>query len=96
MDTILNWIQKWYLRQADGDWEHSYGVRIHTIDNRGWRVTIDLAETGLEDMQLPRYKIDISDSNWLAIWIENKQFNGAGDPGKLRAILEKFRDIVQQ
>ena len=22
----LEWLQKWYLEQCDGDWEHGYGV----------------------------------------------------------------------
>ncbi len=34
MDT-LNWIQSWYYENCDGDWEHSYGMRIDTVDNPG-------------------------------------------------------------
>ena len=38
-------LEEWYARQCNGDWEHHYGVRVETIDNPGWRVRIDLAET---------------------------------------------------
>jgi hypothetical protein len=41
----LERLQRWYLGECNGDWEHSYGVRIDTLDNPGWIVTIDLHET---------------------------------------------------
>lgn len=37
----------WYVRECDDDWEHSYGVKIDTLDNPGWTIAIDLRETSL-------------------------------------------------
>jgi len=34
--NVMERIQDWYRRQCDGDWEHSYGVKIETLDNPGW------------------------------------------------------------
>jgi hypothetical protein len=31
---------EWYTKQCNGDWEHSYGIRIDTIDNPGWSLTL--------------------------------------------------------
>ena len=45
----LTWLQSWFLEQCDGEWEHSYGVRVDTLDNPGWSLEIDLAGTALQD-----------------------------------------------
>lgn len=44
MDTLQE-LQRWYRSQCNGDWEHSYGVKIDTLDNPGWSVTVELADT---------------------------------------------------
>ncbi len=43
-------LQRWYLGQCDGEWEHGYGVSIDTIDNPGWRLRVELADTALQEM----------------------------------------------
>lgn len=47
-DENLNWLMNWYVRECNNDWEHSYGVKIDTLDNPGWTIEIDLRETSLE------------------------------------------------
>ena len=43
MDSnLIHWIEKWYKGNCNGDWEHSYGITIETLDNPGWDFTIDL------------------------------------------------------
>ncbi len=32
---LLTWVQRWYLDQCDGEWEHEWGVKIDTLDNPG-------------------------------------------------------------
>jgi hypothetical protein len=39
----LTWLMRWYLAECNGDWEHSYGVRVETLDNPGWSLKIDSA-----------------------------------------------------
>lgn len=48
--SIIARLQQWYLAECDGEWEHSYGVTIETLDNPGWFVSIDLSETYLSDV----------------------------------------------
>jgi len=47
MDHIdpLRALEDWYASVCDGDWEHTYGVKIGTLDNPGWTVDIDLRQT---------------------------------------------------
>ena len=45
--NILIWLQNWYDKQCDGDWEHTYGIQIGTMDNPGWSVKISLIHSGL-------------------------------------------------
>jgi hypothetical protein len=47
MDPLTQ-LERWYLSQCDGDWEHTHGIVIGTLDNAGWSLTIDLLETPLE------------------------------------------------
>jgi len=37
----LTELQAWYVVQCDGDWEHTYGVKIETLDNPGWMLRVD-------------------------------------------------------
>ena len=90
-DSLLEWLQEWYARQCDGDWEHQYGVTIDTLDNPGWRVKIDITDTVLAGQSLERVRVDNSETDWLFYWVENDRFEAVGDPTKLSTILEIFR-----
>ena len=46
-DTLA-WLAGWYGAACNGDWEHDFGIRIDTLDNPGWSVTISLTGTALE------------------------------------------------
>lgn len=89
--TLLAWLQYWYLRHCDDDWEHSYGVSIDTLDNPGWSVRIDLKGTSLEGRGLARQQIERSESDWIHWWVADGKFEGAGGPQNLTDILLAFR-----
>lgn len=36
----LIWLQSFYNRLCDGDWEHSFGVNLTTLDNPGWDLVV--------------------------------------------------------
>lgn len=90
MNDIITEIQSWYSLECNGDWEHSFGVKIETLDNPGWSVEIDLEETELACRGGYHNKFDNSESDWLDIRIGDSKFAGAGDPGKLNVILNEF------
>lgn len=93
MDSTLTRIQAWYAAQCDGDWEHGYGIHIETLDNPGWRISINLEGTDLESRPFGPVEHGLEDdstTDWHRIWIENNRFEGAGDPTKLVFMLEQF------
>ena len=93
MDNLMNTIQElqqWYQSQCDGDWEHGFGVRIETLDNPGWLVTIELTDTELADQPFIEISHLEHDIDWIHCQIRDNKFEGAGGPLKLDEILHTF------
>lgn len=91
----LEWIQSWYARHCDGDWEHSWGVHIETLDNPGWKVTIHLEGTELEGQDLIQIQIDRTEEDWLYVKVENGVYQGVGGAHNLTEILSTFREWAE-
>lgn len=95
MNTLLD-LQTWYFQQCNDDWEHSYGVKIDTLDNPGWLLTIDLTDTTLSDHSFTEYKygfddpFDIQSDDWIHCEVENNQFKATGGPFKLDEMINIF------
>jgi Immunity protein 53 len=97
--TPLDWLMGWYKKQCNGDWEHTYGVQICTMDNPGWSLKIDLANTPLSGRELSRFRVACNyghETEWWTCWTENNQFRGAGGPAQLGAMISKFRSWVAE
>lgn len=90
MQTVLREIQDWYAGQCDGDWEHSYGIRLETLDNPGWRMTIDLRRTDCEIESTPKQAIDRSDRDWLHWWVRDGKFVATCGPNNLEEAMRMF------
>ena len=95
MNTIQQ-LQNWYKAECNGDWEHQYGVKVETLDNPGWSVTIDLENTHLEDKPFEEVSYgtgkesDPDDNNWVLCKVVDKSFQGVGGPDKLEEIIHCF------
>ena len=83
-------IEKWYACQCNGGWEHSYGLKIDTLDNPGWTVQIDLNETRKQDSVLKRIEIERTKDDWIQYWVEKKQFQIVCGPLNLNEALDIF------
>ena len=92
---VLNWLQKWYISNCDGYWEHLYGVKIDTLDNPGWIVKIDLMDTPIEQKEFDKVTKYISDDNWIHCMVKDGVFDGGGDSNKLEEILLIFKNWVE-
>jgi hypothetical protein len=90
---MVEWLQRWYVNQCDGDWEHENGIIIETLDNPGWSISIDLKNTGLEGIKIPYTLKEVSDEDWVGYSIEDNVFKAAGGPYKLNRIIEIFKEI---
>lgn len=88
--NVLEKLQEWYLNNCDGDWEHSYGLKIVTIDNPGWSVDINLIETKLEDKFFEKIVIERNENNWIHCFVDKGYFKGRGGPNNLIEVLEIF------
>jgi hypothetical protein len=95
-DGLLRDLQRWYARHCDGTWEHHQGVRIESLDNPGWWVTIDLSGTELAGRPFGRVAENVdaggwpAGDRWLCCYVEDGVWHGAGDETKLAAILRAF------
>ena len=91
----LTWLMEWYAKQCIGDWEHSYGIRIDTIDNPGWSLTIDM---GGENADRPKdiawHLVENNEKDWYGYKMEDGKFEASGDPLKLHFLIHLFREIV--
>lgn len=70
---VLKWIEGWYAANCDGEWEHHEGISIRTIDNPGWRISINLDGTPMEGRDFSM-KIERSDQDWLVCWLAGSSF----------------------
>jgi hypothetical protein len=83
-------LERWYSSNCNGDWEHTYGVALDTIDNPGWTISIDLVDTPLMDEPFSVYAERKSASDWIHCAVTDGIFNGSGSIGRLEEILETF------
>jgi hypothetical protein len=92
MERGLTLLEKWYRRQCNGDWEHSWGVKIGTLDNPGWTMAIALNETNAEYRILERVRIDRAEEDWIQYWVEKKTFQARCGPLNLTETIKIFVD----
>lgn len=93
--SLIKWLEEWYSSQCDGDWEHSYGLKIDTLDNPGWFVSISLLETDLEYKQFEPVVTERSEIDWIQCKINKGHFEGAGGPSNLEEIITVFKNWVE-
>lgn len=91
---MIEWLENWYENQCDGEWEHEYGIVIESLDNPGWHISIDLANTNIEIDEISWTLLEVSEKNWLGFKIENNQFIGSGDQKKLNVLIFIFKELV--
>ena len=90
----LEWLDHWYRRQCNGEWEHSRGVRLESLDDPGWRLTIHLAGTTAANTVPQRLNLDTPCGEWINCAISEDRFQGSGDLRKLEQIIGVFRQWV--
>jgi hypothetical protein len=91
----LEWLQHWYQSQTDGDWEHTHGVELGTLDNPGWTLKIDLDGTDHWEKDLDLVQIERSEHDWVFYKIKDMKFDASGGPMNLTEMIEIFRKIIE-
>lgn len=95
MVNYIKWLENWFKENCYDEWEHSYGIKIKTLDNPGWSVTVDLSYTYMENKEFSELGVDNSDDDWIDCFVRNNQFMGYGDPDKLEEIIKVFKEWVE-
>jgi hypothetical protein len=83
-------LEDWYVRQCNGEWEHRYGVNITTLDNPGWRVSIDLNDTAKQNVSQAKVAIERTDDDWIFYWVAENRFEIACGPRNLTEAVRLF------
>src|SRR4051812_19555053 len=78
---ILTWLQLWFSSHCDVEWEHGGGVRIETLDNPGWHVSVALSDTEFELRPFSPVRIERSESDWIHCSLRDGIFDVACGPG---------------
>jgi Immunity protein 53 len=94
MDSTIEWLQQWYLENCNEDWEHTYGIKINTLDNPGWHIVIDLDETSIEEFIFQEVEIDRTENDWIRCMLRGKTFDIACGPLNLLEALNIFRNWI--
>jgi hypothetical protein len=99
---VLTELQEWYHAQCDGDWEHSWGIKIGTLDNPGWTLDINLRATALAGVVFKECSYGVgtdaaqSGDEWLVCKVRDDVFQGRGGPFKLREMIEVFLEWAKK
>ena len=87
----------WYSEQCNGDWEHTYGFTIDTLDNPGVSLAVDLRETSLESVPFDEKKEHYeSIDRWMICRRTAEQFEARGAACRLEDMIEEFLRWAKQ
>ncbi|MDR7219937.1 immunity 53 family protein [Aminobacter aminovorans] len=88
----LDWLSTWYQGRCNGEWEELHGVRIDTLDNPGWSITIDLDGTALAGKAFSEIKYNYEhEADWWLCRVRDGKFEGVGGPLHLKTLIDVFR-----
>src|SRR5690242_17681121 len=91
MEQAFERLQAWYLDQCDGEWEHTNGVQITTLDDPGWGLEIDLVGTELENKPFEKLRVRRTEiDNWYMCGVERGKFKSYCGPMNLTEVIVEF------
>jgi hypothetical protein len=94
-ENCLARLEAWFASECNGDWEHTYGITLETVDNPGWMFTVEIKDTPLSGRPFTTVSERVSDSDWLHCAVADGTFRGSGGIGSLERILMIFLDWAE-
>jgi hypothetical protein len=91
----LEWLQKWFYDNCNGDWEHNTNIKIFNLDNPGWSIYINLLDTPLENVTFDTFKDYQTEDKWIYCEVQNNMFKAACGPFQLIDVITIFRKWVE-
>jgi len=95
IDEDFLWLVNWFDSECDESWERLFGIKIQTIDNPGWAITICINETELKNNSLENVYVERSENDWYSIKIEKLFFKGYCGVFNFKEVLRSFRNFVE-
>lgn len=90
-------LEEWYASMCNDSWEHQYGVRITNIDNPGWSLEVDIADSYLSSYEFsPVERQGREDDDWLFCSVKEQVFVGCCGPRNMRELVCIFLDWAGQ
>ncbi len=89
MTTDFDALVQWYAAHCDGEWEHTYGIKLNTLDNPGWSLTVGLADTELERIPFDLVEHQ-QDQSWWRCWRDDAAFHAACSVSNVGTVLNIF------
>jgi hypothetical protein len=95
MSESFDWLQRFFLSNCDGEWEHEYGCKIDTMSDPGWILKFDLTGTPFETKLLEPLEDKASPTVWLKCRAEDGVFVAQCSPRRLAECIDILRDVVE-
>lgn len=98
----FDWLINWFAEECDGDWEHNEGITIETLDNPGWKLTIELWETDLENQPFESIEFNMESTEvgvqtrWYLCKVEDQKFRAFCGVLDLPVVIGIFRKWVEE
>ena len=92
--TAIHGLIAWYQSQCDGDWEHSFGLQIDTLDNPGWSLDVRLTETSLAGKLVPLTRMERGADDWIFYEVKSDVFRGNCGPENLIEMIGIFLEFA--
>lgn len=92
----LQWLELWYTGQCDGSWEHEYGITIETLDNPGWRISMNMNDTPWENKEFAPVNLGMNLKSFITIKKENGIIEAACGPLQLQVTLARIKDWIEE
>ncbi|MCK1383307.1 Imm53 family immunity protein [Bradyrhizobium sp. 21] len=84
-------LERWYAAQCNGDWEHTYGITLETVDNPGWSFKVEISDTYLSDRAFEEiHENQGNDRNEFLCRVKDRVFIGQSPPDRLHEIISIF------
>lgn len=92
----LTFLQHWYASHCNGEWEHGSSIKITSIDNPGWMLTVNLEDTELAGRIVDWVRQDESPEIWVHYKSDGRHFTAACGPEELHRALAAFEQFAQK
>ena len=87
----MKWIQDWYSKHCDGEWEIDRNVIVAHLEEHQWKVIIQIEDTECEGKEFDEVRVEKSETDWYHCSVKDQRFQGHGGVQNLTDIIEIFR-----